>query len=155
MNWNVAEFTAAYGVAAQLPSPADWEQSRILYADGFTSYPAGCGSERLEVSDMGFILIGDERIDVRGLQDIVSVRQLYALGFMLRRLEVSNNERKIDLEKKIDTLYAQIGDEGVDCVYSSFFTTCERFFDLPRRQEMTALINRMRRISLTKNGDAG
>ena len=72
--------------------PADWTQNRTLFSDGFTSYPAGSGSERLEVSEMGFILIGDERIDVRGLHNIVSERQLDALGFMLRHLEISNKD---------------------------------------------------------------
>lgn len=95
---------ATYGVAPERPQPADWKQNRVLYADGFTSYPADSGSERLEVSDMGFILIGDERIDVRGLHDIVSKRQLDAMGFMLRRLEIENSNRKIDLQRKIDEL---------------------------------------------------
>ena len=99
---------------------------------------------------MGFIIIGDEKIDVRGLHDIVSTRQLDTLGFMLRHLEISNTDRKIDIEKKIADLYARIEEEGIDFLYSSFFTTCERFLDLPRRQELMALINRMRKINIAK-----
>ena len=140
--------------SAGLPQPADWTQRRALYSDGFTSYPEGCGSERFEVSDMGFIIIGDVRIDVRGLYDIVSSRQLDALGFMLRLLEISNNDKKIDLQKKIDGLYARLDAEGIDFLYSSFFTTCGRFLDLPRPQELTALINRMRKISAAIDSDA-
>ena len=101
---------------------------------------------------MGFVIIGDEKIDVRGLHDIVSSRQLDALGFMLRYLEVSNNDRKIDIERKINDLYAQIDEEGIDFLYSSFFTTCERFLDLPRKQELMALVNRMRKINMVKGG---
>ena len=101
---------------------------------------------------MGFIFIGDEKIDVRGLHDIVSHRQLDTLGFMLRYLEISNNERKIDIERKINDLYARIEEEGLDFLYSSFFTTCERFLDLPRKQELMALINRMRKINIAKGG---
>ena len=140
------------GVGTELPPIADWEQSRILYADGFTSYPKGSGTERLAVSDMGFIIIGDEKIDVRGLHDIVCSRQLDTLGFMLRLIEVTNTDRKIDIEKKINELYERIDEEGIDFVYSSFFTTCERFLDLPRKQEFMALINRMRNINLAKEG---
>ena len=103
---------------------------------------------------MGFIIIGDEKIDVRGLHDIVSARQLDALGFMLRYLEISNNSKKIDIERKIVDMYARIDEEGIDFLYSPFFTTCERFLDLPRKQELTALVNRMRRIKLVKGGDA-
>lgn len=145
---------ADHGVTAILPPPADWTQSRALYSDRFTSYPAGCGSEKLAVSDMGFILIGDEQIDVRGLHDIVSPRQLDALGFLLRYLMVSNKENKIDLRRRIDDLYEKMEEEGVDVLYSAFFTTTERFLDLPRKQELFALINRMRKIRLVKDGDA-
>ncbi len=140
----------AAGVLNALPAPADWRQKRTLYAEGFSSYPRRSGSERLEVSDMGFIFIGDEKIDVRGLHDIVSPRQLDTLGFMLRHLEISNNDLVIDLEKRIDELYEKIEKEGVDLLYSAFFTTTERFLDLPRRQELLALIYRMRLVRFIK-----
>ena len=138
-------------VTTTLPSYADWEQSRTLYSDHFFSYPEGSGTEKLEVLDMGFVIIGDEKIDVRGLHDIVSPRQLDALGFMLRYLEVTNTDRKIDIEKKISNMYERIDEEGIDFLYSSFFTTCERFLDLPRKQELMALINRMRKINMVKD----
>ena len=142
----------SYNVNTVLPSSANWQQCRSLYSDRFSSYPEGSGTEKLEVSDMGFVIIGDEKIDVRGLHDIVSPRQLDTLGFMLRYLEVSNNDRKIDIEKKVNDLYARIDEEGIDFLYSSFFTTCERFLDLPRKQELMALINRMRNINMVKGG---
>ena len=142
----------SYNVSAVLPSSANWQQSRTLYSDRFSSYPENSGTEKLEVSDMGFVIIGDEKIDVRGLHDIVSPRQLDTLGFMLRYLEVSNNDRKIDIERKINDLYARIDEEGIDFLYSSFFTTCERFLDLPRKQDLMALINRMRKINMVKGG---
>lgn len=138
-------------VTAALPAPADWQQCRTLYSDRFTSYPEGSGTEKLEVSDMGFIIIGDERIDVRGLHDIVSPRQLDTLGFMLRYLELTNADRKIDIDKKINDMYKRIDEEGIDFLYSTFFTTCKRFLDLTRKQELTALINRMRRINMVKS----
>jgi predicted ABC-class ATPase len=143
---------SSYNVSTVLPSSANWQQCRALYSDGFSSYPDGRGSERLEVSDMGFIIIGDETIDVRGLHDIVSPRQLDTLGFMLRYLEITNNEKKIDIQGKIHDLYTRIYKEGIDFLYSPFFTTCERFLDLPRKQELMALINRMRKINMLKGG---
>ena len=123
---------------------ADWGQSRKLYSEGFTSYPQGSGSEKLQVLDMGFILIGDEKIDVRGLHDIVSRHQLDTLGFMLRYLEIRNNDQEIRLKERIDEMYARIREEGMDFLYSSYFTVCERFLELPRKQELIALVNRMR-----------
>lgn len=134
------------GVMNQPREEGNWTQTRRMHAEGFTSYPKNSGSERLAVSDMGFIFIGDENIDVRGLHDIVSKNQLYALGFMLRYLEISNNDTEIDIMGKIALLYEKMGQEGVDYVFSSYFTTCERFLDLPRKQELMALVNRMREI---------
>lgn len=139
-----------YGVTAELPPTADWEQGRTLLSEGFTSYPEGSGSERLAVSDMGFILIGDEKIDVRGLHDVVNPRQLDALGFMLRHLEITNSDRRIDLRRAIDALYGKIEKEGLDFLYSSYFTTCERFLDLPRKSDLMAVVSRMRRISFSR-----
>ncbi len=123
---------------------ADWKQSRVLTSKGFTSYPDGMGSERLMVSDMGIIAIGSEKIDVRGLHDIITPRQLTALGFMLRYLEVRNADEKIDISSAVAKLYEEIGRDGLDVVFSSYFTDCERFLDLPRSIELRALIARMR-----------
>lgn len=133
--------------AKEPESPAEWKSERVLYSEGFSSYPEGLGSERLSVSGMGFIIIGDEKIDVRGLHDIVSSRQLDVLGFMLRYLEISNNERVIDIHARVDKLYGEIEEKGVDLIYSSYFTTMGRFLDLPRKQELFALISRMRKIT--------
>ncbi|MBO5109727.1 MAG: AAA family ATPase [Clostridia bacterium] len=140
---------AQSGVTSTAISPATWTQSRVLRSTGFTSYPEGSGSERLEVSNMGFILIGNERIDVRGLHDIVSPRQLDALGFMLRQLMIETSGSTVDLPARIRQLYDRIDREGLDSVYTAFFTTCQRFLDLPRPQELLALIYRMRHLHLT------
>ena len=137
-------------VFVEVAPTTDWTQNRVLFSDRFSSYPNGSGSEKLTVSDLGFILIGDEKIDVRGLHDIVSTRQLDTLGFMLRHLEITNKDHKIDIEKKIDELYLRIDKEGLDFLYSAFFTTCERFLDLPRKIDLMAAINRMRMINITK-----
>lgn len=88
-------------------------------------------------------------IDIRGLHDIVSKRQLDALGYMIRYLEVHNTDRKIDINIRIDELYDKIAHEGLDMVFSNIFTTTERFLDLPRKLELKALINRMRYINCT------
>ena len=147
------EICYAHGMSAESPTLGDWTQSRLLYSDRFTSYPEGSGTERLLVSDMGFILIGDEQIDVRAMHNIVSPRQLDALAFMLRYLQITNIAHCIDLTHKIDELYAKIDTEGLDFLYSPFFTDSERFLDLPRKQEFLCLINRMRKIHYTKAGD--
>ena len=130
---------------------ADWKQSRVLTSKGFTSYPDGMGSEKLMVSDMGIIAIGNERIDVRGLHDIITPRQLAALGFMLRYLEVKNADEKIDISQAVAKLYEESERDGFDVVFSSYFTDCERFLDLPREIELRALIARMRGTDYVAN----
>ena len=144
------EICISNGVAAERADDGCWKQERALYRKGFSSYPKGATSERLEVSDMGFIIIGDEAVDVRGIHDIVSKAQVDTIGFMVRYLEVSNNDEKIDIKRKIDELYSAISKEGVDFVYSSYFTTGKRFLDLPRKQEVMAFINRMRHLDFKK-----
>ncbi len=134
-------------VCPELPPPTDWKQARTLCGEGFSSYPSGSGSEKLVVSDMGFILIGDEQINIRGLHDIITKRQLDALGYMLRWLMLRNTEPTVDLDSIIDKLYEEIEKEGLDTVFSSYFTTTERFLDLPRKYELKAVINRMRKLS--------
>lgn len=143
---------ASCGVSPDLPPKTSWVQARTLYSTNFTSYPKGSGSERLKVSDMGFIFIGDEKIDIRGLHDIVSKRQLDALGYMLRWIELRSTGCCVHLDAIIDALYDAIASEGLDTVFSSFFTTTERFLDLPRKYELKSVINRMREITF-KAGD--
>lgn len=139
-----------YGLTTICPDSANWDVKRRLWGKGFTSYPEGSGSEKLEISDMGFILMGDERIDIRSLHDVATSAQLTALGFMLRRLAVENADHIIDVQGKIDDLYCRINEEGVDCIYTSYFTTCERFMDLPRKAELLAVLNRMRKVTFAQ-----
>lgn len=97
--------------------------------------------------DMGLIFIGNENIDVRGLHDIITPGQLDSIGFMLRWLEVSSNTNMIDIKARINELYEKIEKDGLDFVYSGYFTTCERFLDLPRKSELLFVINRMRKTN--------
>ncbi len=130
---------------------ADWSQNRTLLSRGFSSYPERSGTEVLSVSDMGIIFMGNEKIDLRGLHNIISVGQMDALGFMLRRIAVTNDSPYIDIDSVIDEMYYLIGEEGLDSVYTAFFTTCRRFLDLPRKQELKGVINRMRETNFKKD----
>lgn len=149
-------------------SSADWTPRGALMNGCFTSYPEGSGSERLEVSDTGFIVIGDERIDVRALHDIATTAQVDALAFMLRFLARGadhSNEleilalamrgltcniaaHEIDVTEHVGKLYAQIEQEGINIIDTGFFVTMNRFLDLPREFELRAAINRMRYTTL-------
>lgn len=131
---------------------AFWENNRALITDRFSSYPSGSGSEKLEVIDAGIIIMGDELVDTRGINNILTKNQLYALGFMMRYLATSINNATVDFMKKIDELYYKIDCEGLDLIYSTYFTNSKRFLDLPRKTELIFAINRMKQISFKNNG---
>ena len=158
---------AIAGIPAGQPKPADWAVHRTMRGGNFSSYPTGVGRERLEVSDTGFIVVGDERIDVRALHNIAAPAQADALAFMLRYLmrgaedsmteleelafamrglERKRADNAVDIEAKIQALYAQIEGEGLDAVDTGFFTGMGRFLALPRIFELRAVIHRMRHL---------
>jgi hypothetical protein len=165
---NAAEQSTEITTTPQALPLTDWSTSRMMSASGFTSYPENSGTERLEVSDTGFIIIGDERVDMRALHDIATPAQTDTLAFMLRYLmngiggDVNELERiamlmrgltressgqLIDISEAISALFAKMETEGFDLVNTGFFTGMNRFLDMPRAFELRAVINRMRRIT--------
>ena len=136
------------------PKPADWSQHRRLRAHRFTAVPQGSGSERLAIESLGFLRMGDETVDLRGLGNLASAEQTEALAFCLRTLTMQNTAAEIDLSAKIDALFAHIQAEGLDIVWSSYFTTCSRFLTMPRKFELLATIARMRAVRFAPSTDA-
>ena len=145
----------------------DWDNSRIL-SETFSAYPNGATREVLSVSDTGFIIIGDERIDIRDLHDITTEYQVNALAFMLRYLskseestdsleamalamrglspKVGSSEQTVDIVSKVQELYAEVEKSNLNLVDTGFFSTMHRFMDMPRPFELLAAINRMRHV---------
>ncbi|MCC2684039.1 MAG: ATPase of the class-like protein [Paenibacillaceae bacterium] len=124
-----------------------WEIERKITADHFSSYPQGSGTEKLMVSTMGYILIGDEQIDIRGLYNITSHAQLAAIAFLLRKIAVSNQDHLIVLHEKIKKALEDMEREGVDMVFSTFFPGFERWLELPRVNEVLSVITRMKHLN--------
>ena len=126
--------------------PADWKQNRILRKEGFSSFVPETGMERLAVTDVGIIYVGEEAIDLRMLSGLITQAQRNAVGFLVRYLEVSLNDAKFDVGTKLEALYRRMETEGFDCIFSNYFTDCERFMDLPRKEDVLAAVNRMRKV---------
>lgn len=146
---NVTECANRLGEAIEQlrpTEPAVWEQKRILSGEGFTSFVPENGRERLAITDVGIIYVGEEAIDLRMLSGLITQAQRNAVGFLIRYLEVSLNETKFDVEDKLKTLYRRMEEEGFDCIFSNYFTECERFMDLPRKEDVLAAVNRMRKV---------
>lgn len=153
----------------KLPLPADWRQGRTLSSVGFSSFVQETGAERLIVTDMGVIYFGEEAIDIRMLSGLITQAQRNALGFIIRLLAVSCSKtenllpsgevpeagRRLDLQAMLEELYMNTGREGLECVFSNYFTECGRFLDLPRKEEVLAAIYRMRRITFLREEAQG
>ena len=141
----------------KIPS-ADWSQGKIYRCGGFDSHPGGYGKETLRVFDLGVMIVGAEELDLRGLHNVVSPRQLHGLGFILRAImaknapdSFSNPEKALDIEKEVDEIFGKIEAEGLDCVYSGSFADMKRFVDLPRREEVMQAISRLRTLSCERD----
>lgn len=133
----------------------NWGQRHILETEGFSPYPKQFGRERLEVPDIGFIIIGEEKINANHVHDIVANEQRTAIGFMLRLLETREGggmfteaaNETIDIAQKVDELYREIEEKDLDMVYSGNFPGCDRFLAFPRKVDFMAVLNRMRHIN--------
>lgn len=145
------------------PEPADFAFRDEIDANYLSTRPEGSATEVLKVSDLGFLILGEERIDIRMLHDIASLPQLNAIAFLLRKLmnQVNSLERfqklsfsgpeGMDMEPKwicrereVERLLEEIREEGLESAYSAFFTECSRWLDLPRKYEILAVLSRMR-----------
>jgi len=147
------------------PTAANWCTSAFTLKGGLSSYPEGSGREKLAVSDTGFVIIGDQRIDVRKLHDIATPAQVNALAFMLRylakgnktgldeleamalamrKLKSTQTQQDIDMCAEVENLYDKLGEVGLNLIDTGFFTEMDRFMDMPRPFEVLAAIRRMR-----------
>lgn len=154
--------------------PADFSNPDEIDAGLLSTRPEGAATEVLAVSDLGFLILGEERIDIRMLHDIATIPQLNAIAFLLRRLINQVNplerfqkfqsggagnggssgdggspggrgsSRRICREKEVERLLSEIRETGLESAYSPFFTQCVRWMDLPRKYEVLAVLSRMR-----------
>lgn len=84
----------------------------------------------LAVSDIGFVFIGQKKINTNHIHEILCNEQRTAVGFLIRLLENRCGEspfttflpKTIDLNQEIDSLYRAIEEKGLDIIYSGFFS---------------------------------
>ena len=156
------------------PEPADFTNRDQVDANFLNTRPEGSATEVLKVSDLGFLILGEEQIDIRMLHDIATIPQLNAIAFLVRKLinqvnplerfrkfslegqaaEGAENRpgaappqwicRGICREREVERLLGEIGEAGLETAYSPFFTECSRWMDMPRKYEILAVLSRMR-----------
>ncbi|MBE5960229.1 MAG: hypothetical protein E7256_02400 [Lachnospiraceae bacterium] len=140
---------------------ADWSNPDQVDARYLSTYPDESSTEVLRVSELGFLILGEEQVDIRMIHDIATLPQLNAIAFLVRKLigrvnpidrfqkfsleKLEQDEPKwIRTEEEVDRLLEDISEEGLESAYSTFFTECSRWMDLPRKYEILAVISRMR-----------
>ena len=65
--------------------------------------------------------------------------------FSLEKIDQEETEPKwIMIKEEVNKLYDEIEAEGLESAYSTFFTECGRWMDLPRKYELLAVLYRMR-----------
>lgn len=152
------------GASGQKPEPADFNNRDEVDANYLSTRPEGSATEVLKVSELGFLILGEEQIDIRMLHDIASLPQLNAIAFLVRRLIGQLNPldryqkfaldggtesgeippKWINRKEEVQRLLAEIEGEGLESAYSPFFTECGRWMDLPRKYEILAVLSRMK-----------
>ncbi len=144
---------------------ADWSNRKEIDANYLTMYPDESSTEVLKVLDLGFIILGDEQIDIRMIHNVETIPQLNAIAFLLRKLINRINPmdrfqifsfnkfagtnipaKLIDIQQEVEKLLREIENDGLESVYSGFFTECIRWMDLPRKYELLAVLSRIRML---------
>ncbi len=141
---NIATHTEYF--PSDIPS-ADWYSSGKISTAHFSPYPSGSLSEHLEVSDKGFLEIGDECIDIRSIHNIASYSQLTTISFLIRRIENATKDKVINIREVVQVYLEQLESGELDGIYSTYFTKGQRWLELPRKYEVLAVIHRMRNLS--------
>ena len=141
----------------------DFNNRNEIDANYLTTYPDESSTEVLKVSDLGFLILGEEQVDIRMIHDIASIPQLNAIAFLLRKLinrvnpmkryqifsfekleEEQTEPHLIHTLEEVEQLFEDIKQDGLESAYSTFFTECGRWMDLPRKYEVLAVLSRMR-----------
>lgn len=145
------------------PEAADFSNRDSVNANCLNTRPENSSTEVLKVSDLGFLILGENQVDIRMLHNIVSIPQLNAIAFLVRKLfnqvnplerfqkfstaasdEKGTGQKWICLKDEVERLLAEIETEGLETSYSPFFTECGRWMDLPRKYEILAVLSRLR-----------
>ena len=94
----------------------------------------------------------DEKVDTKGIHNILCTEQRTAMGYMLRILENKYNNpfekhsaaQILNITEMVDALYDAIEEKGLDSIYYGNFSECERSLALPRKCDFLAMIYRLR-----------
>lgn len=117
-------------------------QNKKLLRRNLSIVPMNSFNEKIEVIQDTYLLIGDESIDVSHLKGICDKSQITAIGLLIRCLTNQEDSQYIDIRRSIEEVWEQMESKGIDTIFSTQFGKVSRFFALPRKQELMAVIDR-------------
>ncbi|WP_126427272.1 ABC-ATPase domain-containing protein [Brevibacillus marinus] len=105
------------------------------------------GRARVEAKGRETILVGEERIDLSSVAQLVDESQSRAIAEMLWRIASAADGRKT-LSQLLEQLFADIESKGLDSV-SRYFGSHPGDLALPRPYEVAAALNRLRSLRVS------
>ncbi|UFJ42766.1 ABC-ATPase domain-containing protein [Brevibacillus humidisoli] len=105
------------------------------------------GRDRVDAKGRETILLGDQRIDLSAVEQLVDQSQTYAIAEMLRHI-ASRADGRMTLAQLIGQLFDQIEADGLESI-SRYVGRHPGDLALPRRFEVAAAINRLRSLHVT------
>ncbi len=126
--------------------PMQWNHNKKIATKRFTTYSKESLIEHFLVSDKGFIELGDECIDIRRLDNLVDLSQLTTIGFLIRKIALGITEQQLDINQAVEASLRALEEGNLDDLYSTFFTDSTRWLEMPRVNEVLAVVHRMRYI---------
>jgi predicted ABC-class ATPase len=149
----------AIDVTARAQAIAREHDERQREADSRFAYPAPRvplpasfrslhkGRARVEAKGRETILVGEERIDLSSVAQLVDESQSRAIAEMLWRIASAADGRKT-LSQLLEQLFADIESKGLDSV-SRYFGSHPGDLALPRPYEVAAALNRLRSLRVS------
>ena len=124
-----------------------WQKKKkYISYDGFSSYPKNSRKERVKITELGTIILGDEVIRTDRIYNITSMEQVNLICLIIRAIQSKGyglENEWVDIELAINEIYEELHHKGIDLLYTNSFNL-NRWLELPRKMEVFGVINRMK-----------
>ncbi len=117
-----------------------------IAAGTFSTYPHFSGTERVAVDEPRVLRFGDDAALCGRIKNIASIEQLMSIAFFLREIALQKRYAKVGIKEAVDELYRKVLNEGLEVLYTNFFSMPSCWLEMPRKYEIYAVLNRFNNI---------
>ncbi|MEO0458438.1 MAG: ABC-ATPase domain-containing protein [Cyanobacteria bacterium P01_A01_bin.114] len=114
---------------------------RYIDLSGLQQHPRG---NKVKVRDVDAVVIGQESIDLRAVEQLIEPNQVRAIAQAINELQRRGVANQCPLPELLDRLMAQISEQGMDSISPFPMSDLAMF----RRFELAAAINRLRQLRI-------